>query len=97
MRYLCAFAFLPLAACTIATSDATADNPPATGQCRTEALGQFAGLAASKELGARMLTATGAKTLRWVPKGSAVTMDFSPYRLTILLDEYNRVERASCG
>ena len=97
MRHLAVLACLPLAACTIATSDATADHPPSTGQCRNEVLGQFTGQAASEELGARMLAASGARTLRWVPKGGVVTMDFSPYRLTVLLDGSNRVERASCG
>jgi len=97
MRHIAVLAFLPLTACTIATSDATADNPPSSGQCHHEALGQFTGQVASEELGARMLAAAGAKTLRWVPKGGVVTMDFSPYRLTVLLDGSNRVERASCG
>ena len=39
----------------------------------------------------------GARTLRWVGYGMAVTMDFSPHRLTVYLDKANRVERASCG
>lgn len=97
MRHLAIFAVLPLAACTIATSDATADHPPAMAQCHQDALDQFAGQAASEELGAHMLAASGAKTLRWVPKGGVMTMDFSPFRLTVLLDGSNRVERASCG
>ncbi len=97
MRHFAILAILPLAACTIATSDATADHPPAAGPCRNDALDQFTGQAASEALGARMLAASGAKTLRWVPKGGVVTMDFSPYRLTVLLDGSNRVERANCG
>ena len=98
MRHLAMLAILPLAACTIATSNATADNPPPiTGTCHNEALDQFTGQPASQELGARMLAASGARILRWVPKGGVVTMDFSPERITVLLDGSNRVERASCG
>ena len=44
-----------------------------------------------------MLAATGARILRWVPKGGMVTMDFSPDRLTVQLDGANRVETARCG
>jgi Peptidase inhibitor I78 family len=98
MRYLAALAILPLAACTIATSDATADGPAhPEGTCRNEALGQFTGRTASQDLGARMLRASGARIIRWVPKGGVVTMDFSPERITVLLDGSNRVDRASCG
>jgi len=98
MRQLAILALLPLAACTIATSDATADNPPPmTSNCRNDALTQFTGQTASQELGERMLRASGTRILRWVPKGGVVTMDFSPERITVLLDDSNRVERASCG
>ena len=98
MRQLLILPLLPLAACTIATSDATADDVrPVPGNCRNEALAQFTGQPANQELGERMLRASGARILRWVPKGSVVTMEFSPERITILLDGANRVERASCG
>lgn len=99
MRHLIAtIALLPLGACTIATSDATADTlPEVPAECRNEVLEQFVGQAASQELGARMLAASKAKTIRWVPKGGAVTMDFNPQRLTVQLDGANLVERANCG
>ena len=98
MRQLITLALLPLPACTIATSNATADNPPAApGACRNEALAQFTGQPASQDLGERMLRASGARILRWVPDGGVVTMEFSPERVTIQLDGSNRVERASCG
>ena len=98
MRILVTLALAPLAACTIATSDATADGlPEAPGNCRSEALSQFVGQPASEELGQRMLRASGARTIRWVPLGGVVTMDFNPARLTVQLDGSNRVERASCG
>lgn len=97
MRQWIMAGLLPLAACTVATSDATADNVPSPAMCRNEALMQFAGQPASQELGARMLAASGAKVLRWVPVGGAVTMDFRADRITVQLDASNRVERASCG
>lgn len=97
MRILLAtLAMLPLTACMIAQSDATAPGEPA-GTCRSESLAQFIGQPASQDLGERMLRTSGARILRWVPKGGVVTMDFSPSRLTVQLDGSNRVETANCG
>jgi hypothetical protein len=93
---LAAFALMSLAACTIAQSDATAVGP-APGTCHSEALAQFAGQPASPALGTRMLAASGARVIRWVPKGGVVTMDFRADRITAYLDGSNRIERASCG
>lgn len=88
-------AALPLMACTIAESDPVSTMP--NGSCRDEALTSFIGQPASTDLGARIMSASGARILRWVPKGGVVTMDFSPNRLTVQLDESNRVETARCG
>lgn len=97
-RTIAVLAVLPMAACTIATSDQTAGpGSEPSGTCRSEPLAQFVGQSASQDLGARMLSASGAKTIRWVPKGGVVTMDFSPSRLTVQLDGSNRVESANCG
>lgn len=90
-----AVAALPLLACTIAESDPVDGLPQ--GNCRNEPLAQFVGQAASEDLGARMMRASGARILRWVPKGGVITMDFSPDRLTVQLDGANRVETARCG
>ena len=97
-RLISTLALIPMAACTVATSDqtASASSEPA-GTCRRDSLAQFVGQTASQELGARMLAASGARTIRWVPKGGVVTMDFNPSRLTVQLDGSNRVESANCG
>ena len=94
-RSIVALALLPLAACTIAESKPIDGMPIAS--CRNESLAQFTGQPASQELGARMLAASGARVIRWVPKGGVVTMDFREDRITAYLDGSNRVERASCG
>src|SRR5687767_3738877 len=98
MRLFATLSLLPLAACTIATSDQTGDGlPPVPANCSNATLSQFVGQPASQDLGAQMLRASGARTIRWVPKGGMVTMDFSPTRLTVQLDGSNRVETANCG
>ena len=97
MRFsIASLALFPLAACQIAQSNGTAPGPP-PGTCHNDALSQFTGQQASTELGARILRASGARTIRWVPKGTMVTMEYSDQRVTVYLDGDNKVERASCG
>ena len=86
----------PLTACMVTPSGQPGADEPSQA-CRNEALAQFIGQPASQELGARMLAATGARTIRWVAHGMMVTMDFRADRITVFLDPSNRVERASCG
>lgn len=87
---------MPMSACMVAPS-----GQPGTGDliesCRNEPLGEFVGQTANQELGGRMLSASGARMIRWVPKGGVVTMDFRGDRLTVGLDEANRVETVRCG
>lgn len=98
MRQLIVLGLASLAGCTVATSDQTGSGlPPVPAACQGENLSRFVGQAASQELGAQMLAASGARILRWVPKGGVITMDFNPLRLTVQLDGANRVESASCG
>ncbi|MCJ8159327.1 I78 family peptidase inhibitor [Sphingomonas sp. LaA6.9] len=65
--------------------------------CKGDALQQFVGQTVSAELGAAALKASGARTLRWGPPRSAMTMDFRNDRLTISYDDDMKVTRASCG
>ena len=55
------------------------------------------GRQATSELGAEALRLTGARTIRWIQPGQAVTMDYREDRLNISLDAQNRVGRMSCG
>lgn len=86
----------PLAACAIAQSDATATSTPG-GTCRPQPLAQFVGQPSSQQLGERILAESGARVIRWVPKGGVVTMEFRADRVTVSLDEANRVETANCA
>ena len=93
---MAALSIIPLAACMVTPPGQPGTGEPA-GACRNEGLGQFVGQPASQELGTRMLAESRARTIRWVPKGSVITMEFSPDRLTVMLDGSNRVEAARCG
>ncbi len=93
---LAAISLLPLAGCMV-----TPPGQPGTGEpaqaCRNDNLQQFVGQSANQSLGGKMLAASGARTIRWVPKGGIITMEFRGDRLTVQLDEANRVAVARCG
>lgn len=70
-------------------------RPPET--CTVDPLGKLIGEPASAILAANALLLSGARSLRWVSKESAVTMDFQPDRLNVALSRRNRVKRFTCG
>lgn len=100
MRTITIFALaLAAAACT---TTGTGDPVPQTpGQpapaCDAAALQAHIGHKASEKSGAVLLELSGARTLRWVPPRTAVTMDYRPDRLTVSYDDNYVIERISCG
>jgi hypothetical protein len=86
-----------LAACASAQVGEVAKQAGGEGACRSEALNQFVGQRADAILGAKMLEVSGARILRWVAPGMAVTMDFRPDRLTVVYDADYRITQANCG
>jgi hypothetical protein len=95
MRSRAAFASLALAACN--TASAEGPEPLPAGACRGDGLDAFIGRDATSDTGAALVRQSGARVLRWVPKGSMITMDFSADRLTVYLDANNKIEKLSCG
>ena len=94
MRKLVALCSIALAACTTVP----AEGPPqASGKCRAGGLERYVGQAATAENGAAILRESGARTLRWIPHGSAVTMDYSEQRVNVKLDPQRRIEAVTCG
>lgn len=90
-------AFGALAGCAATTPPP--EDPPVRepeGSCRAEPGQRFVGMKATAEVGTQMLAATGAKTLRWVPPRTAVTMDFNPSRLTVSYDDDYVITKVSC-
>lgn len=102
MTLAAALAMVPLAACAPMNQQADAGTPPAAaadgeGPCKNDAVTQYVGQKATAELGARMLTASGARTLRWGGPDTAMTMDFRPDRLTVSYDKDMVILSARCG
>ena len=87
-----------LAGCsTVTSTEPATPTPPEKSDCAPDGLDLFLGKQATPELGAIMLKASGAKTLRWVAPGMMVTMDFRPDRLTVSYDAGYKILRVSCG
>ncbi|WP_082635051.1 I78 family peptidase inhibitor [Sphingobium baderi] len=98
MRFAMMAMLLPLAACAGAGGEGPANPPPvAEGPCRNDPVAGFVGQTATADLGAQMLAASGAKTLRWGGPNTAMTMDFRPDRLTVIYDEKMVIGSARCG
>jgi hypothetical protein len=66
-------------------------------RCDASGVQSLIGQDATQSLGARALERTGARTIRWIRPGDAVTMDYREDRLNIHLDDRSRVERLTCG
>ena len=96
MKALLALAFLPLAACAT-TGDAPAVPVHGAGKCNNDALAGFIGRKADAAVGAEILAASGARTLRWGAPGMAMTMDYREDRLTVSYDEAMTITSARCG
>ena len=79
---------------------AAAPQPQVIGSgavCKADGLADLVGKPATADLGAQALERAGARTLRWIQPGTAVTMDFRQDRLDIHLDEQNVVKQLACG
>jgi hypothetical protein len=95
-----------LAALLLASSACAVTPPPEPevpvhgdvgGSCNARAAQGLVGRAADNDLGYEAQRLTGARTIRWIRPGDMVTMEFSPSRLNIHLDERHRVSRIVCG
>ena len=96
MRKAIALLAILVAGCTTMAADET-NTGEMTGSCRAEGLESFVGRPGTQENGAEILSKSGAKKLRWIPHGAAVTMDYSPDRVNVKLDPQSRIEGISCG
>ena len=73
-------------------------QPDGRGQlCDAAGSERFVGQAGTSESGAAIVRATHSSLLRWAPPGSIMTMEFSPSRVTVRLDEANRIASITCG
>ncbi|WP_088184166.1 I78 family peptidase inhibitor [Sphingobium sp. Z007] len=89
---------MSLAACARADGPGPATSPTAAeGPCKNDGLDRFVGQKASADVGAALLKASSAKTLRWGSPGMAMTMDYRADRLTVSYDTAMAITSARCG
>src|SRR3546814_12242562 len=85
IRWIAIAAALPLAACSSSEApvESTPAVPPAEAACNADAVQSLIGQTATADVGGQLLNGSGARTLRWVPPPTAVTIVFSPHSLTV--------------
>lgn len=86
-----------LAACSAAPAAIPVHGVTPGHKCQTEGTGQFIGQVGTSDSGAAIIRVSHAAVLRWAPPGGMMTMDFSENRVTVHLDEANRVTKINCG
>lgn len=92
-----AAAALPLAACAGSYAPTDPVTPPAPATCNADAVQSLTGQTATADVGAAILKASGASTLRWVPPRSAMTMDYREDRVNVTYDDNSKIEKITCG
>ena len=97
MRRLLLLTPLLLIACANSDRVPIASMPPGSQCVQSGALDTFKGEVASADLATRVMMASRAPRLRWVPFGAIITMEFDSARVTVRLDQQNRVLSATCG
>lgn len=93
---------LALASAACATTPVAEETPREIeagrdGQCHAERAQQYLGETATASLGATLLERTEARSLRWIPPRSAVTMDYRPDRLNVEYDDAMVITAIRCG
>ena len=78
-------------------ADASESAAEQSGECDASKARGLVGREASDESGAEAKRLTGARAIRWIRPGQAVTMDYSPSRLNIKVDSNERIEGFDCG
>lgn len=99
MRFL-SIVMLPLtAACVAADGEAPSGSLGNAdgGNCNAAPVQSFIGQRASEAAGARILSASGARELRWGGPGSVWTMDYRPSRVNVRYDDRQIIAAITCG
>ena len=94
--YLLATMVSMTAACAAVPPD-EAPREVGDGTCDASGLQDLVGREPTQALGAEALRRSGARSLRWIRPGDAVTMDYRPDRLNVRLDARHRVAGFDCG
>ena len=73
------------------------DSGEVAATCDASLAQDHIGHRASAEAGQILLTVTGARSLRWAPPHSVITMDYRADRLTVRYDDEMVIKSIACG
>lgn len=101
-KAMIALATIGLSGCVTTTAQtpperSTVLTPPDAVVCNADPVQIYVGQRADQAVGAAILKASGARTLRWGPPRSAWTMDFRQDRVNVEYDAGMIIERITCG
>ncbi|ATY31414.1 I78 family peptidase inhibitor [Sphingomonas psychrotolerans] len=97
IRFAFPLVALAVGACTYDERPQAEAPPAATGKCVADGLGSLTGKSRSEAVTKQALRLSGAKNIRWIAPGMAVTMDYREDRLNLEVDEHGKIVRAHCG
>ncbi len=89
-----ALGLLPFCA---ALASASAAEPPAPDTCSLALTARFIGARAVTEVRRTVRQIARPHPVRWITPGQAITLDRSPRRLNVILDENRRIVAMRCG
>ena len=87
--------FLLAAACAPVRPE-TGTPTPSTA-CGAEKVGKFVGEKRTDAISAQVARISGAKNIRWIKPGMAVTMDYREDRLNVRIDDKGVILSVNCG
>ena len=76
---------------------ATPASPPSAGACNADAIKAYVGQTATPAVVEAARKAAGAELVRALKPNDAATMDYRVERINILVDDNNKIVRATCG
>lgn len=76
---------------------ATPATPAAAGACNADAIRPYVGQVATPAVVDAARNAAGAQLVRALKPNDAATMDYRVERINILVDDANKIVRATCG
>jgi hypothetical protein len=99
MRKILLFVPLSVLACAATAQQRVQIDSVWSGTKCTQSVGldSFKGETASVDLAARIMMASRAHNLRWVPYGTEAKLSRGANRVTVQLDQQNKVVSATCG
>lgn len=105
IRWMLVAASLSLAGCAGLSGQAPEDEgpppppppPAAVMSCKADPVQSYVGQIATPEIGARIAREAGARSLRWGPPRSAMTMDYRQGRVNVMYDDAFKITQITCG